>query len=124
MKDVWEALIPVDRTRDRWINTKCDAWIAEGRPSSYANTHMCSSGAGTPVIADFNGDKIADVGVAARYYYIVYSNDGTATGGQVLWADSKTQDYSSASTGSSVFDFEGDGIAEVVYGDETKLHVY
>ena len=40
-----------------------------------------------------------------------------------LWIK-QTQDCSSAATGSSVFDFEGDGKAEVVYGDETTLHVY
>src|SRR5205085_11574491 len=34
------------------------------------------------------------------------------------------QDYSSAVTGSSVFDFEGDGAAEVVYADEQTLWVY
>ena len=35
-----------------------------------------------------------------------------------------TQDCSSAQTGSSVFDFDGDGQAEVVYADETTMHVY
>ncbi len=34
------------------------------------------------------------------------------------------QDYSSSVTGSSVFDFEGDGAAEVVYADELTLWVY
>ena len=110
----WNAPIPVDKTRDRYIN-----YCLTG-----TSTGNCNSGAGTPVIADFNGDGTPDVGVAARYYYIVYSNDGTPNGGKVLWADSKTVDYSSACTGSSVFDFEGDGKAEVVYGDEQKLHIY
>ena len=110
----WTASIPVDTKRAQYINSGC--------PSS--NAGYCNSGAGTPVIADFNGDTIPDVGVASRYYYIVYSNDGTPNGGKVLWADSKTQDYSSAVTGSSVFDFEGDGKAEVVYADETQLHIY
>jgi hypothetical protein len=35
-----------------------------------------------------------------------------------------TQDESSNSTGSSVFDFQGDGIAEVMYGDECYTRVY
>jgi len=113
-KSVWNAPIPVDKTRDHY-KTYC---------AGGAYTGHCYSGGGTPVIADFNGDGFPDVGVASRYYYIVYSNDGTPTGGKVLWADSKTVDYSSAVTGSSVFDFEGDGKAEVIYADEQKLHIY
>ncbi|MBQ9816592.1 MAG: VCBS repeat-containing protein [Proteobacteria bacterium] len=114
MSKAWNAPIPVDQKREIYTSNNCPgsgAWV-------------CQSGAGTPVIADFNKDGTPDIGVAARYYYIVYSNDGTPNGGKVLWADSKTIDYSSASTGSSVFDFEGDGIAEVVYGDEQHLHIY
>ncbi len=111
---VWEAKIPVDETRPNYIKN-----CANG-----AYTGHCNSGGGTPVVADFNGDGVPDVGVASRYYYIVYSNDGTPKGGKVLWADSKTVDYSSAVTGSSVFDFEGDGKAEVIYADEQKLHIY
>src|SRR5699024_4142347 len=40
-----------------------------------------------------------------------------------LW-DVKTQDNSSSTTGSSVFDFQGDGAAEVIYNDELFLRVY
>jgi hypothetical protein len=41
----------------------------------------------------------------------------------VLWTVSTT-DCSSAMTGSSVFDFDGDGKAEVVYADEYHLRIY
>src|SRR5690606_5358157 len=37
---------------------------------------------------------------------------------------SVTQDQSSNTTGSSVFDFQGDGVAEVIYADECYLRVY
>ena len=40
-----------------------------------------------------------------------------------LWIK-QTQDCSSAATGSSVFDFDGDGSAEVLYGDEQRLRIY
>jgi hypothetical protein len=78
----------------------------------------CQPGGGPPTIADFDGDGVPEIGVAARWYYLVYKLDGS-----VLWAH-KTQDFSSAVTGSSVFDFEGDGRAEVVYNDEVYLRVY
>jgi hypothetical protein len=41
----------------------------------------------------------------------------------ILWSR-KTQDHSSNITGSSVFDFEADGKAEVVYADECFVRVY
>jgi hypothetical protein len=37
---------------------------------------------------------------------------------------SQTQDCSSAFTGSSVFDFDGNGKAEVVYADEQYMRIY
>jgi hypothetical protein len=42
---------------------------------------------------------------------------------QVLWHVT-TQDASSNITGSSVFDFDGDGRAEVVYNDEAYIRIY
>src|SRR5678815_1864953 len=41
----------------------------------------------------------------------------------VRWAQ-PSQDASSKQTGSSIFDFDGDGRAEVVYADECFLRVY
>jgi hypothetical protein len=43
--------------------------------------------------------------------------------GNILWSN-PTTDYSSGITGSSVFDFEGDGAAEVIYADENDVWVY
>ncbi len=79
----------------------------------------CASTAGPPVLAHFDGDGKVDIGVAAKYSYVALRNDLT-----MLWQDLTTQDKSSANTGSSVFDFNGDGIAEVVYRDELRLRIY
>ncbi len=75
-------------------------------------------GGGPPTIADVDGDGEPEIGVAGRSRFVVFETDGT-----VKWT-SATQDFSSQSTGSSVFDFEGDGKTELIYGDEIYLRIY
>ncbi len=95
------------RIQDRYGNVICRNTI------SGAN----SSAGGPPTIADFDGDGEAEFGVAATSTYTVFESDCSQ-----LWQKA-TQDASSGNTGSAVFDFEGDGIAEVVYADETRIWV-
>lgn len=78
---------------------------------------------GPPTIADFDGDGAIEIGVAWRnnYQVVQLSADGTAL--EQLWA-TPNHDFSSSVTGSTVFDFEGDGAAEVIYNDECFLWVY
>lgn len=88
----------------------------------------CTKGGGTPTIAHFNGDIYPDVGLAGGIGYVVFDGQKlmdplVASSDTRLWL-TLTQDCSSAQTGSSVFDFDGNGVAEVVYADETKLHLY
>ena len=73
---------------------------------------------GPPTIADYDGDGLPEVGVAGLSKYTVFDTDGA-----VLWTKD-TQDGSSGITGSSVYDFEGDGVADVVYADEINLYVF
>jgi hypothetical protein len=85
-------------------------------------------GGGPPTIADFNGDGTPDVGVAAGVGYTVFDgaqimNAAVAPADTILWL-TPAVDCSSRATGSSVFDFDGDGSAEVVYGDEQYLRIY
>jgi len=75
---------------------------------------------GPPTVADFDGDGLPEIGVAGAASYSVYDPDG---GMPILWSQT-TQDVSSNITGSSVFDFDGDGRAEVVYNDECYMRVY
>ncbi|MFK7998401.1 MAG: FG-GAP-like repeat-containing protein [Polyangiales bacterium] len=92
---------------------------------------------GSPTVADFDGDGLPEIATAGRGNYVVYDPDcfetpmredgegGDACAGTefIRW-QTPTQDISSSVTGSSVFDFQGDGIAEVVYNDECFLHIY
>jgi hypothetical protein len=77
---------------------------------------------GPPNIADFDGDGIPDIGLAGGVRYVVVQFDGVDTLTK-LW-DAVTKDGSSNRTGSSVFDFDGDGRSEVIYGDEHYLRIY
>ncbi len=95
-----------------------------------------SSGGGPPTIADFNGDGYPDVALAGSINYTVFDGyklthvteapeAGVLPGGAYfLWTYSPTDDCSSAETGSTVFDFTGSGIADVLYSDQQKLRVF
>ncbi len=77
------------------------------------------AGGGPPTIADFDGDGRPEIGVAFGGAYEVFDVETR----ERLWSR-PSQDTSSRRTGSSVFDFNGDGRAEVVYGDECYVRVY
>jgi len=85
---------------------------------------------GPPTVADFDGDGFAEVGTASSTAYVVFDFQCT---GDPLPAECEREwvrwmvendDCSSRATGSSVFDFEGDGSAEVVYADETTFRIF
>jgi hypothetical protein len=106
---------------------------------------------GPPTIADFDGDGRPEVAAAGSGCYTVYDFDCLAGYSAtsradvaslpgcalppndrcgsypsmvgVLW-NYKVQDFSSAVTGSSVFDFDGNGADEVLYNDECFFRVF
>ena len=93
-------------------------WLTDTDGTPIWDFSLADGGGGPPTIADFDGDGLPEVGVASRSVYRVVDTDGTE-----LWSN-PVEDFSSSVTGSSVFDFEGDGAAEVVYADEETLWVY
>lgn len=90
-----------------------------------ASVAMPGTGAGgPPTIADFDADGIPEIASANGSAYSVYEYTSTPTPALTVKWQKATQDLSSNRTGSSVFDFQGDGAAEVVYNDECYLRVY
>jgi len=85
---------------------------------------------GGPTIADFDGDRKPEIGLAGPSTYLVFDPECAAeprpakcAGPGLLW-QSPTRDRTSGGTSSSVFDFNCDGKAEVVYRDECWLRIY
>ncbi|MFK7988064.1 MAG: FG-GAP-like repeat-containing protein [Sandaracinaceae bacterium] len=85
---------------------------------------------GPPTVADFDGDGRPEIGTASADFYVVIDFDCTGDplpteceSENILWTVAN-QDCSSRATGSSVFDFEGDGRAEVVYADERTFRIF
>ncbi|MFH1808494.1 MAG: FG-GAP-like repeat-containing protein [Pseudomonadota bacterium] len=81
------------------------------------------SAGGAPTVANFiDDDDNPEIGVAGRELYVIFDvNPGTLQ--LSVAAQFATQEFSSSRTGSSVFDFDGDGSAEVVYNDECSLRI-
>lgn len=73
---------------------------------------------GPPTLADTDGDGFLEIGIAGRSSYFMLNHDGSS-----LWS-SRVQDFTSCQTGSTVFDFQGDGRAEVIYADELAMRIY
>lgn len=97
-------------------------------PNGYCLTGQATGErGGPPTIGDFDGDGMPELASAAATAYRVYDLGCDASckdaANKILW-ESPTQDCSSAMTGSTIFDFEGDGRAEAVYSDECFTRVY
>ncbi len=107
-------------------------WTITGRELFSAALPGGGAG-GPPTVADFDGDGRVEIGVAGATAYSVFDFDCRPGGTPdvcpsgrtdfIAWSQ-QSQDSSSNVTGSSVFDFEGDGRAEVVYADECFTRVY
>jgi hypothetical protein len=101
-------------------------WILDGASGATKAGPLKLPGTGSggpPTVADFDGDGKPEIGVAMATFYSVLRPDLAKKTISVVW-QTPNHDLSSSVTGSTVFDFEGDGKAEVVYGDECFLWVF
>jgi hypothetical protein len=85
-------------------------------------------GGGPPTIGDFDNDGFPEIASAGGTAYTVFDLDCKdpmtpgCSAAYVRWSQ-PSQD-GSANTGSSIFDFEGDGAAEAIYAEECFLRIY
>ncbi len=101
-------------------------WILDGATGTIELGPVALPGTGSggaPTIADFDGDGKPEIGVAMATFYSVMKPNFTTKTLDVLWS-TPNHDLSSSVTGSTVFDFEGDGKPEVIYADECFLWVF
>jgi hypothetical protein len=76
-------------------------------------------------IGDFDGDGQVEIGTAGRNRYVVLEYVPGAGNGSLAVKWQKTGlDDGSQRTGSTLFDFDGDGSMEVVYSEEGNLFIY
>ena len=101
-------------------------WILEGATGKIELGPATLPGTGSggpPTVADFDGTGVPSIGVAMATFYSVMKPNYAKGTIDVLWSTAN-HDLSSSVTGSTVFDFEGDGKAEVIYADECFLWVF
>ena len=136
------AEVVMVRSGEVTVRAGSDGTLLMGPGGSWFDGTMSIPGGGSggpPTIADFDADGLPEISAAGRGEYAVYDPDcltatisgreagdctaTSTTAGPIRWS-AVTQDYSSSRTGSSVYDFQGDGVAEVVYNDECLLHIF
>ena len=81
-----------------------------------------TSGGGRINIGDFDNDGMVELGTAGNSIYVVLEYDAANNTLVEKWTKTGLDDGSQR-TGSSLFDFEGDGKKEVVYSEEAFLFI-
>jgi hypothetical protein len=87
-------------------------------------------GGGPPTVGDFDGDGDVELAIAHASQYGVYDPDCVSAGNPAGCGDAglrwvrPSDDGSSSVTGSSLFDFNGDGRTEVIYNDQFTFFIY
>lgn len=104
-------------------------WVLDGRSgttlceSPRISTYAAKEPGGPPCVADVDGDRIPEIGVAVTDRFVVIDVvPGAAWTCDVEWSVS-IHEASSGVTSCSAFDFDRDGKYEIVYSDECKLFI-
>ncbi len=119
------ADMDMDGLLDVVVASNGDVWCWNPVSGNQIGNTFLIPGTGTggrPNVADYDNDGQPEIGVGGNNRYVVIDFDIPSTTFSQLWV-MNTVDGSQMTTGSA-FDFEGDGITEVVYRDENVLYVY
>jgi hypothetical protein len=135
-----EAFDPLEGPQPEMVVVDAEGSVAvmniQGRIIQRSN--VPEGAGGPPTIADFDGDGRMEYATAGPEDFTVFDLDcrtgdkfnpdgcktaRTGNANAVLWSK-PSLDTSSGTSGSSVFDFDGDGKAEVVYADECFMRIY
>jgi hypothetical protein len=103
-----------------------EVWVLDGATGATVLGPYTLAGPGTggaPTVADFDGDGLPEIGIAKQTFYSAVKPNYDAGTLVPLWTK-PSHDLSSSVTGSTVFDFSGEGRASVVYGDECFMWVF
>ncbi|MBI5488982.1 MAG: VCBS repeat-containing protein [Deltaproteobacteria bacterium] len=93
--------------------------------TSFASLGFSGNG-GPPTVADLDHDGHPEIGIAGATQYAAFRVADRAAGTHALeriWSQ-PADDTSSSSTGSAMFDFDGDGVFEVIYQDTCRARVF
>ncbi len=82
------------------------------------STSLDGRSSGPPLLIDMDGEGVPEIAVASDEKYTVLDADG-----DILWSTDEITEMG-GQTSASAFDFEGDGLPEVLYGDEKKLFIW
>jgi hypothetical protein len=97
-----------------WTESEAD------RAACLARRGSDSVKVGAPNVGDLDGDGTPDLTFAGACSFRALKSD--TTGLHELW-QVETRDFSSSVTGSSIFDFNGDGRVEALYNDELFFRI-
>ena len=137
----WPDIKVLDgKTGKLWCGVDPSGVMCEGNDALRTAPIAVKGGAylgGPATIADFDGDGRPEAAIASGVAFTVYdfnrvgevvvkpmADPAPAAGAMFTRWSSIVQDKTSAATGSSAFDFQGDGAAEVLYLDECRLYVF
>ena len=97
--------------------------------ASVALPDTTASRGGPPVVADLDGDGQAEIGVANSEFYSVVDLECTGAplpafcaATNIRWT-APASDLTSGTIGSSAFDFNGDGAAEIAHSDDATFSI-